>query len=449
MAGRVIGWAVAAGIGVVTTVITNRILQKSQQLSSSSPGRKPRLAGGADQRSAPRTESRGSPGAAASGGSSSAAAPSEQDVDAKWRARCEDLEAKLAKAAAGAESVAAAPREAELRKLGRDKRLQRDADAATEAAADDDDDDESSSSFLSSSDSGADDPVPEDDDDEYIEGVGNRGEAREAYRKIMSEGKNTPAQRKKRLVAALEDKQKDDAAEDELSALRRKVASLQERNATLNAKLDIHGDADPREHNRTEYTASAGAVRLLKPLHGEWVLVAGSDAHVDIVADEYDPSHKEEHSATAAGSEPRGRYKAFRVVVSDTHSQEILLNEYICLHTAFRVATPCFHALTTTHGFEYGLQFHTDADATAVYDAVTAARKYMARQSSMERIPCLVNAWQAARGAIDHSTATPAALAEQPVDPKAAVGYYAGRPEPALVDSYSADPGRAKAHPLL
>ena len=67
-----------------------------------------------------------------------------------------------------------------------------------------------------------------------------------------------------------------------------------------------------------------------------------------------------------------------------------------------------------------------------MYDAVTAARKYMARQSSLERIPCLVNAWQAARGAVDHSIAAPAAVAA-----------------PAAAEQFSAVPGRVEVQILL
>ena len=40
MAGRVIGLAVAAGVGAVTTLLTRRLLLQSEQLSSASPGRK-------------------------------------------------------------------------------------------------------------------------------------------------------------------------------------------------------------------------------------------------------------------------------------------------------------------------------------------------------------------------------------------------------------------------
>ena len=441
MAGRLIGLAVAAGVGAVTTILTRRVLAKSGQLASSSPGRKPPRFG-ADEGGGPhaavlRTESRRSSSPAATAAPEPAAASgTAADDDEKWRARCEDLEAKLAKASA---EIAEAPRLEELSKLGREKRQQREAAekaAKAAAAADDDDDDDDgvsddSSLFTSDSDS-AEDPVPEDDTDDYIEGVGNVGDARDAYRKYMGQGKHTSTfggGSKKRLAAALEDKKKADAGEDSLQALRDEIAGLQLQNATLNAKLDQYGDAEPREHKSTEYTATASAVRLLRPLHGEWVLVAGSDSHVDIVADEYEPSHKEVHSGVKESGV--GRYKAFRVVVTDTHSQEILLNEYLAMHTAFRVASPSFHALTTTHGFEYGLQFHTEADASAIYAAVTAARKYLARQSTMERIPCLVKAWQGARGAVDHAAveATEA-------------GSTAGQ-------QYSNVPGRARVEILL
>eukprot|EP01043_Picozoa_sp_COSAG02_P034015 COSAG02_NODE_2355_length_9073_cov_3.811901_3_plen_744_part_00 len=393
MAGRVIGLAVAAGVGAVTTLLTRRLLLQSEQLSSASPGRK---GDGRDGEAVVlRTEARGQQGKG----------------DEKWRARCRDLEAKLAKASAETETAQPAPPGLEkLSKLGREKRLQREGEGAAPGSASD-------ASTASSSDADSDgDPVPENAaDEDYIEGVGNVGEARDAYRKYMGQGKNTSAfgkggGSKKRLVAALEDKKKADAAEDSLHSLREEIVLLREQNATLNAKLDGHDDAEPRAHKTTEYTATASAVRLLRPLHGEWVLVAGSDSHVDVVADEYEPSHKELHSSQPDSND--SHYKAFRVVVSDTHTKEVLLNEYIALETAFRVASPCFHALTTTRGFEYGLQFHTEEDADAIYAAVTAARKYMARQSSAERIPCLVKAWQEARGAVDHG-ALPAA-SEQP-----------------------------------
>lgn len=258
-----------------------------------------------------------------------------------------------------------------------------------------------SSSSSSDADS-TDDPVPEEVDGEgYIEGIGNVGAARDVCRKYFAEGAGS---KKKRLAAALEDKKNVDVAEDTLQSLRDEITSLREQNATLNAKLDQYDDAEPRKHKTTQYTAMASAVRLLRPLHGEWVLVAGSDSHVDVVVDEYEPSHKEQHAGPTDSSV--SPYKSFRVVVTDTHTHEILLNEYLALHTAFRVASPCFHAMTTTHGFEYGLQFHTEEDASAIYAAVTAARKYMARQSSAERVPCLVKAWQEARGAVCHD-ATP------------------------------------------
>lgn len=348
----------------------------------------------------------------------------QDDGDEKWRARCKDLEAKLAKASVGSVQP---PELEKLSKLGREKRLQREAAAADGVAAGGVSDASSASSSDSESDG---DPVPENDADDYIEGVGNVGEARDAYRKYMGQGKNTTAfgkggGSKTRLVAALEDKKKADAVEDSLQSLRDEILRLREKNATLNAKLDLYDEAEPRAHKSTEYTATVSAVRLLQPLHGEWVLVAGADSHVDIVADEYEPSHKELHSSRQDSTAIH--YKAFRVVVTDTHTKEILLNEYIALHSAFRVASPSFHALTTTHGFEYGLEFHTEEDAAAIYAAVTAARKYMARQSSAERIPCLVRAWREARGAVDG--ATPAVRGYSNVPGRARVEILLPEPE--------------------
>ena len=254
-----------------------------------------------------RTESRGrSPSEA---GASDAR---QDDGDEKWRARCKDLEAKLAKASAGS---AQPPELEKLSKLGREKRQQREAAAANGVAAGGVSDASSASSSDSESDG---DPVPENDADDYIEGVGNVGEARDAYRKYMGQGKHTSAfgkgssSSKTRLVAALEDKKKADAVEDSLQSLRDEILSLRAKNATLNAKLDLYGEAEPRAHISTEFTATASAVRLLRPLHGEWVLVAGSDSHVDIVADEYEPSHKELHSSRHDSNAIN--YKAFIVV---------------------------------------------------------------------------------------------------------------------------------------
>jgi hypothetical protein len=62
--------------------------------------------------------------------------------------------------------------------------------------------------------------------------------------------------------------------------LRRSVERLLAENARLSAQLSAHGDKVPRAHAATDYTASATGVRLLKPLHGEWVLVRASPRRV-------------------------------------------------------------------------------------------------------------------------------------------------------------------------
>ena len=193
------------------------------------------------------------------------------------------------------------------------------------------------------------------------------------------------------LATALEDKQASDAAREEVERLREMVASLRQVNATLNAKLDQHGEAMPREHSSTEFRATASAVRFLKPLHGEWALVAGSDSRLEVVADEYEPPAKE-----AACGETR--YRSFRVVVSDTHTQEVQLNEYITEEAAYRVAGECFHAVTTTHGLACSSSTATRM-RRACMRCFAGARKCLGRQPAAERIPCLCEGVAFLRGA--------------------------------------------------
>ena len=448
MGARVVGWAVAAAAGAVGTILTRRVLAKTEQLSSSSPGR---ARPSADEAAAPRVQQRGSgapqqaDGADAGAAGAAEGAGAAERADERWRRRCEELERKLEQAAASSESASAAPRLSELSKLGRER--QRRSGAAR--LADADGAPSSSSESLSSDDDG--DPVPEEDDDEYIDGVGNVGEARAVYRKFMgydkddgggseSESEDEDEKPGAALATALEDKQASDAAREEVERLREMVASLRQVNATLNAKLDQHGEAVPREHSSTEFRATASAVRFLKPLHGEWALVAGSDSRLEVVADEYEPSAKE----AACGE---ARYRSFRVVVSDTHTQEVQLNEYITEEAAYRVAGECFHALTTTHGFERGIQFHCDEDATRVYEAVAGARKCLGRQAAAERIPCLVKEWQAARGAVEQRRARGAEASDDadnhaPQEGRAEVRIYL--PQPPAGAGAGATPARAR-----
>jgi histone-arginine methyltransferase CARM1 len=126
--------------------------------------------------------------------------------------------------------------------------------------------------------------------------------------------------------------------------------------------------------------------------------VAGSDSHVDVVGDEYEPSATEAElggaGAAATGGDLAARYKAFRLVVTDTHTEQVLLNEYLAASAPYRGVESHFHAFTTTHGFEYGLDFATIADAERLLSAVSAARAHLHRQRAALNLPAVVQTWQ-------------------------------------------------------
>ena len=231
-------------------------------------------------------------GAAVAADADAAAAGSEES---KWRTKVRELEEKLERA----EKAAAAPA------------------AVTHNA---DDGDNGSGSDDSGGGSGSDDD--EDDSD------GNRGSTA-----VRTPGKkerwlvdpahlNHPSRRRcpddpvadaKEIYRAFMGL---DAAEDPIDLagaraqaaasaaqnqqLRLAIEKLLAQNAKLSAQLSAHGDTPPRTHIQTRFSACVSGARLLKPMHGEWVLVAGSDSHVDVIADEYEASATEQVNTTAS-----------------------------------------------------------------------------------------------------------------------------------------------------